>query len=189
MRGYFAVGSEGLSKPFNVGSLMRTAHAFGANFFFTVDRARRLSEALKADTSKSAGHIPYFAWDTLDDMQFPQGCKLVGVELTDDAIDLPSFGHPLQAAYILGPERGSLSPQMQERCDYIVKIPTKFCLNVGIAAALVLYDRYRALGKYAERPITAGAPTEAIAEHVHGNPISRRDVRPTLSKRYTQNSD
>ena len=39
-------------------------------------------------------------------------CKLVGVELIDDAIELPSFHHPKQAAYVLGPEMGSLSKEM-----------------------------------------------------------------------------
>src|SRR3546814_8737917 len=34
MRGYFAIGAEGISKPMNLGSLMRSAHAFGASFFF-----------------------------------------------------------------------------------------------------------------------------------------------------------
>ncbi|WP_068084137.1 RNA methyltransferase [Polycladidibacter stylochi] len=180
MRGYFAVGSEGLSKPFNLGSLMRTTHAFGGSYFFTVDRAKKLGAAPKSDTSKSTEHIPYFAWDSIDDMRFPSQCQLVGVELTDDAVDLPSFRHPLQAAYILGPERGSLSPEMQQRCDFTVKIPTKFCLNVGIAAALVLYDRTITLGKFAERPVAAGGPTDPLVAHVHGKPISRRDVRPTL---------
>jgi hypothetical protein len=28
------------------------------------------------------------------------GCRLVGVELLDEAIDLPSFRHPLRAAYV-----------------------------------------------------------------------------------------
>ena len=36
MRGYFAIGVEGISKAMNVGSLFRTAHAFGAGFVFTV---------------------------------------------------------------------------------------------------------------------------------------------------------
>ena len=35
MRGYFAVGAEGLSKAMNFGTLMRSAHGFGASFFFT----------------------------------------------------------------------------------------------------------------------------------------------------------
>lgn len=177
MRGYFAVGSEGLSKTMNLGTLMRTAHAFGASYFFSVDADPRLGKALKADTSKSPDHLPYFAWSSPEEMAFPRGCKLVGVELTDDAIDLPSFGHPLQAAYILGPERGSLSPDMQARCDYMIKIPTQFCVNIGIAAGIVLYDRYRVHGKYAERSLTAGAPKDPMLEHVHGAPIFRSDRR------------
>ena len=35
-RGYFGIGVEGVSKPMNVGALMRTAHAFGASFVFTL---------------------------------------------------------------------------------------------------------------------------------------------------------
>ncbi|MTI18341.1 RNA methyltransferase [Rhodobacteraceae bacterium RKSG542] len=178
MRGYFAVGSEGLSKPMNIGTLMRTAHAFGASYFFTVDADPRLGHrAPRSDTSKSHDHLPYFKWNNIDEMMFPRGCKLVGVELTDDAIELPSFGHPLQAAYVLGPERGSLSPQMQEKCDYIVKIPTKFCVNIGIACSIVLYDRFLAHGKYAPRSLTAGAPKDPLIEHIHGGPKFRSDRR------------
>ncbi|MEX2009990.1 MAG: TrmH family RNA methyltransferase, partial [Dongiaceae bacterium] len=29
MRGYFGIGVEGISKPMNLGNLMRSAHAFG----------------------------------------------------------------------------------------------------------------------------------------------------------------
>lgn len=45
MRGYFAIGAEGLSKRMNLGTLMRSAHAFGANFFFTVDADQKLRKA------------------------------------------------------------------------------------------------------------------------------------------------
>jgi hypothetical protein len=37
------------------------------------------------------------------------------VELVEASIPLPSFRHPLRAAYILGPERGSLSRPIVER--------------------------------------------------------------------------
>jgi hypothetical protein len=37
---------------------------------------------------------------------------LIGVELIDEAILLPSFRHPLNAAYVFGPERSALSPAM-----------------------------------------------------------------------------
>ncbi|NVK34139.1 MAG: RNA methyltransferase [Rhodobacteraceae bacterium] len=173
MRGYFAVGAEGLSKRLNLGNLMRSAHAFGASFFFTVDASEALRKAPASDTSKSPGHLPLFSWDSVETMDLPRGCQVVGIELTDDAIDLPSFGHPLQAAYVLGPERGSLSEAMLARCDHVVKIPTKFCINVAMAGAIVLYDRHRALGRYADRSITAGGPSTEPAKHVQGGPIMR----------------
>ena len=36
------------------------------------------------------------------------------------------------AAYVLGKERGDLSPEMLERCAHVVKIPTKFCVNLSV---------------------------------------------------------
>src|SRR5262245_31658811 len=128
-KGYFAIGAERMSKSFNLGNLMRSAHAFGASFTFTVGATYQALEA-RADTSKGQWHIPHYNWATAEEMALPQGCKLVGVELIDDAIDLPSFRHPMRAAYILGPEQGSLSPELISRCAYVVKIPSSFCVNV-----------------------------------------------------------
>ena len=96
-----------MSKSLNLGNLMRSAHAFGASFTFTVGATYKAVEA-HADTSKSQLHVPHYNWASLDDMALPGGCKLVGIELLDTAIDLPSFRHPLSAAYVLGPELGSL---------------------------------------------------------------------------------
>jgi tRNA G18 (ribose-2'-O)-methylase SpoU len=172
MRGYFGIGAEKISKPMNVGNLVRSSHAFGASFFFTVGAQYRASEA-RSDTSKAPDHMPIYSWPTIEAMVLPQGCALVGIELTDDAIDLPSFGHPLRAAYILGPERGSLSPEMQARCRYIIKIPTSFCINVAMAGAIVMYDRVKTLGRHAPRPVGEGAPTQGLAVHEQGGPISR----------------
>jgi tRNA G18 (ribose-2'-O)-methylase SpoU len=155
-RGYFAVGAERSSKALNLGNLMRSAHGFGASFTFTVGATYQALEA-RADTSKGQWHLPHHNWPTLDEMALPQGCKLVGVELLEEAIDLPSFAHPLRAAYVLGPEQGSLTPALLSRCDYVVRIPTSFCVNVAMAGAIVMYDRVRSLGSFAERPLSAAA--------------------------------
>ena len=101
-------------------------------------------------------------------MRLPDRCRLVGVELVDEAIDLPSFRHPIQAAYVLGPERGSLSDPLLARCDYVVKIPTRFCINVAMAGAIVMYDRISHLGRFAERPVREGGPTAPPPVHRHG---------------------
>lgn len=87
---------------------------------------------------------------------------------------LPSFRHPARAAYVLGRERGSLSPELVARCEHVVQIPMKFCINVGVAGAIVMYDRMISMGRFAERPVRAGGPTEALKPHVHGGQIIRR---------------
>ncbi|MGB5831672.1 MAG: TrmH family RNA methyltransferase, partial [Thiohalocapsa sp.] len=102
------------------------------------------------------------------DLLLPQGAKLIGIELLDEAVDLPSFRHPRQAVYVLGPERGGLSDAMVERCDHVVKIPTRFSINVSLAGALVLYDRLISLGRFAPRPLRPGGPTEGLPPHIQG---------------------
>ena len=154
-RGYFAIGAERISKALNLGNLMRSAHGFGASFTFTIGATYQALEA-KADTSKGAQHLPHYDWPSPAELRLPAGCKLVGVELLDEAIDLPSFHHPQQAAYVLGPERGSLSPELLERCDYVVRIPTLFCVNLAMAGAIVMYDRVRSLGRFAPPPVREG---------------------------------
>lgn len=173
IRGYFGVGAEGISKPGNLGALVRTAHAFGASFLFFVNAYWRVREAI-SDTSKAERSLPLFEAPSAASLVLPQRCKLVGVELTDEAIPLPSFRHPLNAAYVFGPERGSLSPEMTARCDWIVRIPTQFSINLGIAVGIVLYDRFLCYGRYAQRPVHAGGPRETPAPHVHGRPVFRR---------------
>jgi hypothetical protein len=102
---------------------------------------------------------------------------LVGVELLDNATDLPSFRHPLNAAYVLGPERSGLSPAMLQRCQHVVRIPCRFALNLAVAGALVLYDRLLQHGRFAERPVgSRGAAMTGPAPVGHGAPRFRRNI-------------
>ena len=174
MRGYFGIGVQGISKEQNVGTIARTAHSFGANFFFTIEPDVDVDLLRVSDTSDAFDHVPYYEYSSVKDMELPDKCSLVGVELMADSIDLPSFRHPLRAAYVLGPEMGSLSPDLVEKCDHIIKIPMKFCVNVGVAGALVMYDRLLSMGRFANRPVKAGGPTEAMPEHIN---VHRRKTR------------
>lgn len=161
MRGYFGIGSERISKAMNLGAILRTGHAFGASFAFTVNAHHQSRDVNLADTAKSETHVPLYEWAGIDDMRLPKGCILVGVELDDDAADLPSFRHPLNAAYFLGPEKGALSEEAKALCAHIVKIPTRFCVNLSVAAALVMYDRVLSLGGYPVRGVRSGAALPA----------------------------
>jgi len=162
MRGYFGIGVEGISKPMNVGNLLRSAHSFGASFFFTISPAVDVREMKASDTSDSFGHLPFYNFEKVSDLVLPVNTSLVAVEFLPDAIELPSFRHPQQAIYVLGPEGGNVSPEMLARCDYKLKIPMKFCINVGVAGAIVMYDRLISMGKY-ERPVHEGGPETRFA--------------------------
>lgn len=173
MRGYFGVGVEGISKPANAGALMRTTHAFGGSFFFALSPTFDFSEARLSDTSSSPDHVATYVFPSICTLILPEGCALIGVEITEDAVSLPSFRHPLRAAYLLGPERGVLSQDAIARCDHIVQIPMKFCVNVSVAGALVMYDRSISMGRHAPRPVQPGGPTEALPKPTFGPPVLR----------------
>jgi len=164
MRGFFAIGVERLSKPMNAGNLFRSAHAFGASFVFTID-SKNILESVKSDTSKSLNHLPTYSYETVEELTLPSNCHLVGVELIDEAEILPSFKHPKRAVYVLGPEKGALSCGLISRCDFTVKIPTKFCINVAMAGAIIMYDRILSLGDFKPRPLIAGGSQAMLAEN------------------------
>ena len=175
-RGYFGIGVEGISKPMNLGNLFRSAHAFGASFGFTINAHYSLKSA-KSDTSLTPDSVPFYQHDHPNQLVLAAGCELVGVELVDRAIDLPSFRHPRCAAYVLGPERGQLSEQLVTRCSKIVRIPTRFCINVATAGAIVMYDRLTSSGRFGDRPVTANGPASISPVHVYGGPLRRRRHR------------
>ena len=149
MRGYFGIGVEGVSKAMNVGALMRSAHAFGANFVFTVAETYRTADLNRADTSEAAANMPYYRFADVTDFRLPEGCQLVGVELTD-MIDL---------------------------CDHVVKIPTRFSLNLALCGALVMYDRTLSMGRFAPRAHRPGGPTEPVPTPSFGEPLWVRKKR------------
>jgi len=177
MRGYFGIGAEGVSKSGNMGALLRTGHAFGAAFCFTVGAGWDARAGRAADTADTPSHVPLWRFPDPAAIRLPQGCALIGVELLDDAIDLPSFRHPLNAAYVLGPERAGLSVPLRAQCRHVVRIPTRFALNLAVAGALVMYDRLLQHGRFAERPVASGGPAQALGLAAgHGDPRFRRTM-------------
>lgn len=174
MRGYFGIGAEGISKAMNAGNLFRSANAFSASFVFTVAAAYERRDGGRADTSDAPSEVPLYGFATVGELRLPSGCSLVGVELDDRAIDLPSFRHPRCAAYVLGMERGSLSEELIACCDHIVRIPTRFSLNLAAAGAVVMYDRMISARRFADRPVMPGAAPAPLPAHAFGEPVWKR---------------
>ena len=175
MRGYFGIGVEGVSKAMNAGNMYRSATAFGASFVFTV--AAIYTDATASDTSDAPDQVPFYHFASVEKLLLPEGCTLVGIELHDDAVELPSFRHPRRAAYVLGMERMGLSKELISCCDHLIKIPTRFSINLASAGTVVMYDRLISLRRFGARPLVPGGPIEPLPEHLFGDPVWKRKQR------------
>jgi len=153
LRGYFAVGLWMPRDPKNVANALRACGCFGAAFLaYSGQRYQRHA----ADTQKAYRHMPLInTGDEPDNVLnvVPYDCAPVAVEITDRAVPLEHYKHPERAYYVFGPEDGSISPAVMNRCRDVVRIPSRFCLNLAAAVNVVLYDR-----------ISKGTPTQALFE-------------------------
>lgn len=140
MRGYCGIGIESPKRHVNIGTLWRSAYAFGASFIFTIG-ARYTKQA--SDTTSAWKHLPLFHYETLDAFLVarPMDCRIVGIETTPTGTVLSRFVHPERAIYLLGSEDHGLSAEALQVCNHTVRIPAAYCLNVATAGSIVLYDR------------------------------------------------
>jgi tRNA G18 (ribose-2'-O)-methylase SpoU len=140
-RGYFGIGVFHPKTDINIGTLLRSAHAFGAAFVFTVGRRYKKQSS---DVWHSSKHIPLYHYARIEQLKkyLPHGCPLVGVELDDVACPLGSYSHPERACYLLGAEDHGLPSAVRAECHGLVAIEgAAMCLNVASAGSIVLWDR------------------------------------------------
>lgn len=140
MKNYFAIGIEHTKTAYNIGTLWRSAYSLGASHIFTIGCRY---EKQSSDTTKSWRHIPLFHHKTFQDFYatIPYDCQLIGVEITNSAIEIKNFYHPHRAIYLLGAEDHGLTKEALSKCHKIVKLPGKHCLNVAVAGSIVIFDR------------------------------------------------
>ena len=139
-RGYFGIAIYHPKNYTNMGTLWRTAHSLGAQFIATIGRRYKHQSS---DTTKATKHIPMFHFETFEDFKnfLPLGCKLTAVEIDEKAQDLRTYNHSLRECYLMGAEDYGIPQDILKQCNGIVKLNTKFCLNVAVAGSIVMYDR------------------------------------------------
>ena len=139
-RGYYAIGIVGGKSAANVGTLWRSAFVLGAAFIFT---AGHRYPKQPTDTVKTWKHLPFYEYDSADDLfdHLPSDCVPVAVELDEKSRPLARYTHPERAIYLLGAEDKGLTKPVLARCRDIVQIPGDNSLNVAAAGTVVLYDR------------------------------------------------
>ena len=143
----FRHGTERSSKALNLGNLMRSAHAFGASFTFTIGATYQALEA-RADTSKGQSHLPHYNWDRPADLILPKGCRLGGCGAFGRGGCAAELPPPLAGGLCSGSGAGIAVAGTPRTMRLAVKIPTSFCMNVAMAGAIVMYDRTRSLAPF-----------------------------------------
>jgi tRNA G18 (ribose-2'-O)-methylase SpoU len=138
--GYYAIGIYKGKTEHNIGTLWRSAYILGASYIFTVGQRYKKQSS---DVVQAWTRIPLFQHKTFDDLyaNIPYDCRLVGIELTDDAEDLIDFEHPRRAIYLLGAEDGGLPQEILDRCHKTIKLRGKTSLNVAVSGSIVCHDR------------------------------------------------
>ena len=140
---------DGVEDPHNLGAILRTADAAGANG--VVIPERRAAGVTGTVTKASAGaseHLPIAKVTniarTVEELK-EQNLWTVGLDerskQTYDALD-----YNMDCALVLGAEGKGLHDLVKKKCDFLVSIPMLGkvpSLNVSVAAAVVLYEILR----------------------------------------------
>src|SRR6516162_3265180 len=140
---------DGVEDPHNLGAILRTADAAGANGLVIPER--RSATVSGTVTKASAGaseHLPIAKVTnisrTIEELK-ERGLWTVGLDergtQSYDAID-----YNMDCALVLGGEGKGLRDLVKRKCDFLVSIPMLGkvpSLNVSVAAAVVLYEIVR----------------------------------------------
>lgn len=140
-RGFVSIGLVSPKTPANIGSVLRAAGCYEADFVaISGARGHKAVTHCATDTMKAYRHIPTVLVDDIFDAH-PVGSIPVAVDLVSNATSLVEFEHPESAFYIFGPEDGTLGGENLKRCARRVYVPTAQCMNLAATVNVILYDR------------------------------------------------
>ncbi|KAF9618292.1 hypothetical protein IFM89_000927 [Coptis chinensis] len=131
-----------IAKRHNVGTMARSATAFGVSELILV--GRRDFNAFGSHGSTS--HLRLRHFHSLNEAQTylkEKNFDICGVEITNDSLAVNQHPFRRSTAFLLGNEGTGLSAKECEICDFFVYIPQYGCgtasLNVTVAASIVLH--------------------------------------------------
>jgi 23S rRNA (guanosine2251-2'-O)-methyltransferase len=137
---------DGVEDPHNLGAIIRTAHAAGANAVLTPERrSAPLTETVDRAAAGALEYLPVArianVTKTLEQLKelgfWIYGLDESGTELYDEV----QYATP--TVIVLGGEGKGIHQGVQKHCDVLVRIPMAGAvssLNVSVAAGVVLFE-------------------------------------------------
>ncbi len=137
----FHVATENWVKDLNLGSIVRTANAFGAEAVHIVGEKRwNRRGAMVTDRYQHVLHHP--SMPEFAEWARARGLPIIGVDNIAGAVPIEVTMLPSECVLLFGQEGPGLSPQAQEVCDQIVEISqfgSTRSINASAAAAIVMH--------------------------------------------------
>ena len=140
---------DGIEDPHNLGAILRTADAAGADGVVIPERrAVGITGTVVKSSAGASEHLPVAKVTniarTLEDLK-AQNIWTVGLD-ERGAQSYESLDYNMDCAVVLGAEGKGLHDLVARKCDFLVSIPMLGkvpSLNVSVAAGVVLYEVVR----------------------------------------------
>jgi len=140
---------DGVEDPHNLGAIVRTALAAGADGVVIPERrAAGLTDAVARASAGALAHLPVAKVSNLAGAMKElkeAGYWLVGLDENAEK-DYTEVDYTPQVGIVLGGEGQGLHELTRKRCDFVVSLPTTGpvkSLNVSVAAGVVLFEALR----------------------------------------------
>jgi 23S rRNA (guanosine2251-2'-O)-methyltransferase len=144
---------DGITDTQNLGSLIRTAHCFGANgVIIPENRSAAVTASAAKASAGAAHHIPVAMVinlsNTIDYLK-ERGFWIYGTDPVSGK-NVSIFDYRGHIGLVMGSEGKGMRPLIKRKCDFLLSISTVGkidSLNVSVAAGIILYEMLRAWGK------------------------------------------
>ncbi|MBR6689431.1 MAG: RNA methyltransferase [Clostridia bacterium] len=134
----------------NMGTIIRTAVAFGINNVVCIKGSVDVYSSKVIRSTMGAIHKTNIFYVNLDEMkEIKKALEANGYDLCGTDLKATKYLNETKpnnkTVYVLGNEANGMSEEMKELCSSLVKIPMESVqesLNVGVAAAILMYNGY-----------------------------------------------
>jgi 23S rRNA (guanosine2251-2'-O)-methyltransferase len=136
---------DGLEDPHNLGAVLRTCDAVGADgVIFRKNNAVGLTPAAAKTSAGAIDTVPCAEVTNLAqtcEKLKKEGWWIVGSDM--DGQDYRTLDYDFDTVLVVGNEGKGISPLIEKKCDYMVSLPMKGkieSLNASVSAAVLMYQ-------------------------------------------------
>jgi 23S rRNA (guanosine2251-2'-O)-methyltransferase len=142
-----------LTDPHNVGAIIRTAEAAGADGLVLPERrSAGVNATVRKAAAGAAAHLSIARVANIAHalrVMKKAGIWVAGADPSAEGVDLARADFNRDLALVIGSEGSGLSTLVKRECDYLVRLPMRgriASLNASVAAAILIYEALRQRG-------------------------------------------